>query len=282
MAKFSDRIGATVPPPLQLNSLSDELRMGLWNDFCTHVFRSHGLTGDEWMRPARMLYREIGFPVDEVHSFGSARARIKEWFFQQTLPWYSVFNLMEFCVQNSAHVCTDPRERAAILPVAINRTLEEHNSGYRVIGDTLAPITNAEEMDAVQEAASMRAAGSDGARIHIQAAIQALSAKPSPDYRNCIKESISAVESVVKVIIGQRGGDLKAALEKFHRAAPLHGALKDGLVKLYGYTSDEGGIRHGLIDEPTVGFDDAKFMLVACSAFVNYLVAKANAEGLLP
>jgi hypothetical protein len=52
-------------------------------------------------------------------------------------------------------------------------------------------------------------------------------------------------------------------------------------VKLYGYTSDDSGIRHAILDQPTVGFDEAKFMIVSCSAFVNYLIAKAGAVGLL-
>jgi len=45
---------------------------------------------------------------------------------------------------------------------------------------------------------------------------------------------------------------------------------------MYGYTSDEDGIRHAMLEEPDVGFEDAKFMLVACSAFINYLKVKAD------
>jgi len=49
--------------------------------------------------------------------------------------------------------------------------------------------------------------------------------------------------------------------------------------KLYGYTSDADGIRHALLEEVTLDFDDAKFMLVACSAFVNYIRAKVPGAG---
>jgi len=34
------------------------------------------------------------------------------------------------------------------------------------------------------------------------------------------------------------------------------------------------------MDEPNLTFDDAKYMLVSCSAFVNYLKAKAADAGL--
>ena len=46
----------------------------------------------------------------------------------------------------------------------------------------------------------------------------------------------------------------------------LHAALKNGFSSIYGYTSDEGGIRHAMIDDNPCDFDDAKYMLVSCSA----------------
>ena len=41
---------------------------------------------------------------------------------------------------------------------------------------------------------------------------------------------------------------------------------------MYGYTSDKSGIRHNSgLDENTT-FEEAKYMLVSCSAFLNYLI----------
>ena len=61
----------------------------------------------------------------------------------------------------------------------------------------------------------------------------------------------------------------------------LHGTLKSAFKQLYGYTSDEDGIRHAILEDKKVGFDEAKYMIVACSAFVNFLISKAEAAGLL-
>ena len=66
-------------------------------------------------------------------------------------------------------------------------------------------------------------------------------------------------------------------LKQLEQKVPLHPSLKDAFNKLYGYTSDEGGIRHALTEggrEAT--FDEAKYssgsvMLVTCSAFINYV-----------
>ena len=59
----------------------------------------------------------------------------------------------------------------------------------------------------------------------------------------------------------------------------IHPALKKAFNNLYGYTSDSGGIRHASLSESNLKFEDAKFMLVSCSAFTNYLIAKISDKG---
>ncbi len=62
----------------------------------------------------------------------------------------------------------------------------------------------------------------------------------------------------------------------------LHGAFKAGLSSLYGYTSDAAGIRHAILEESKLTFSDAKFMLVICSAFVNFLITKVAELNIKP
>lgn len=69
--------------------------------------------------------------------------------------------------------------------------------------------------------------------------------------------------------------DFGEALKVLEKDGKLNNVLKLAFDKLYGYTCGEEGIRHGLMEEPNVGFAEAKFMLVACSAFVNYVSAKS-------
>lgn len=53
----------------------------------------------------------------------------------------------------------------------------------------------------------------------------------------------------------------------------IHGALKEAFKKLYGYAGDGKGIRHaGDLGGPESTFAEAQFMLVSCSAFINYLM----------
>jgi len=64
-------------------------------------------------------------------------------------------------------------------------------------------------------------------------------------------------------------------LKKTGDGDALHPALREALEKLYGYAGDDDGIRHALSDKSDLDSHDAKFMLVACSAFVNYLRGRA-------
>ncbi len=59
----------------------------------------------------------------------------------------------------------------------------------------------------------------------------------------------------------------------------LHPALREAFMRLYGYTGDESGIRHELTEGGReIDVADARYMLIACSAFVNYLRSKSQRE----
>ena len=110
-----------------------------------------------------------------------------------------------------------------------------------------------------------------------------LSDKKSPDYINSIKESISAIEAICKLISKNEKTDLGGALAIIEGQGKinLHPALRRAFTNLYGYTCDADGIRHAFKDEKVNSdFDEAKFMLVSCSAFVNYLISKSARAGI--
>lgn len=165
---------------------------------------------------------------------------------------------------------------------ANRHVLAREHSGYRFVNEELVPITNDAEIAEIEQAANRAAAsGLDGVREQIAQALRLFGQRPQPDYRNAVKEAISAVEGVVKIINGTRSGGIDKALDAVATKIEMHPALKTGLEKLYGYTSDDDGIRHPILEEATVDEADARFMIVTCSAFVNFLIAKAAAAGLL-
>ena len=154
----------------------------------------------------------------------------------------------------------------------INEVFEKECVGYRFVVDKITKITDFEEIQEIEEAACCEF---DGCRSHISRAVGFLADRESKDYKNCVKESISAVESICKVITQNEHATLGDALKELEKKRGLKGPLKTAFEKLYSYTNDKGGVRHadGLFVSE-VSFEEAKFMLVSCSAFVNYLIAE--------
>jgi hypothetical protein len=113
--------------------------------------------------------------------------------------------------------------------------------------------------------------GSHFARAHIIDALGKLGQRPQADLRNAIKEAVSAVESAARVVTGIEKATLDDALKVLERTGRVHPTLKAAWSKLYGYTSDEHGVRHAMTEDPKVDFKTAKYMVVSCAAFVNLL-----------
>lgn len=153
--------------------------------------------------------------------------------------------------------------------VIYNMFLEKEYVGYRFVNDQITPITDELEISTINEAIEKE---DKTVSKHIDKAIQYLSDRENPDYENSIKESISAVEAMCVKILGKKA-TLGAALKKLENVGvDIHPGLKSAFEKLYGYTSDAAGIRHaGDIGSSNSTFQEAKFMLVSCCAFVNYL-----------
>ncbi len=139
------------------------------------------------------------------------------------------------------------------------------------------PITSTQEIAEVEEALSVSMQFTQ----HLDRALELLADKISPDYRNSMKESISAVEALCKLIVGSPKATLEEALRQIEtKLGSVHPALKEAFRKIYAYSGDAQGIRHAWLGESNLDVEDAKFMLIACSAFINYLVVKADKAGI--
>jgi len=278
--RFSQRLGITKEPPnIQLDSISDALRNSLWN--LLHDFYEH--RNEYWCQLIRYSAKFFfKVPVDDL-PFHDHRCMswLKKAFYN--LEWYGVYDFIEFIAVNFKYTkkYPDSTETARFIEYC-NFILERELSGYRFISGILSPITSEKEISEITEAVeSSSIKGLKGAEQHLKTSLSLLGQKPSPDYRNSIKEAISAVESVSKQISGSTSQGLPGALKALNKHSEIHGALKSAFEKLYGYSSDEDGIRHAILDEANVGFDEAKFMIVSCSAFINFLISKADKAGLL-
>ncbi len=256
---FSERYGYKPPPVAQIESMDVGLRNMLWtliDEQIWHVAINRGqfseFVGTVWTRFFKQRH-------DTLKSQGTRQ--ILERFLE--LEWFGVLDFMEYIASFSGDP-PDFRRRC-------NQAFAAENAGYRFVGPTIAPISELTDQVAV-ESALEALRGIPAARAHLAHALELLGKRPDPDFRNSIKESISSVEALAQWITGDPKATLGAALAKIPN---LHGALSKSLSALYGWTSDADGIRHAMQDEPNLNAEDARFMLVTCSAFCSYLVAKA-------
>ncbi|WP_312423325.1 AbiJ-NTD4 domain-containing protein [Anaerospora hongkongensis] len=274
--RFSERCGFQSPrKTFQINDMDESLRALIWNDLTMCYWNIYKDGNLDDTRSVQSLVIEIWSsflkkPIDDLSKLRTvAISQIRKYFF--SCEWYEVYDFIEFIANNF----DDDGEIDQEFIDFCNCTLEKEMSGYRFVYNKIAPITSESEIKEVEEALyhfeKFRPVS-----IHIDAALRLMSDKENPDYRNSIKESISAVESACMIISGDSKATLGKALTIIEKKHPLHGSLKASFDKLYGYTSDAEGIRHALLTESNLDLYDAKFMLVACSSFVNYLIAKTN------
>ena len=142
----------------------------------------------------------------------------------------------------------------------INDLFEQEFVGYRMIDRQINPISGKIEVNAINEALSNPF---DGPRSHIKKALTLLSDREKPDYKNSIKESISAVESICQIIVNDNKVSLGQAINKLREnSIEIHPAFEEAIKKLYGYTSDKGGIRHAEgVGESDVSFAETKYSI---------------------
>jgi hypothetical protein len=276
MKWFSERKGIRkIKTEIQVESMDEALRNRLWNVFFPFYLDGLGDYGDWRYNGVLTFVRRFW---DEYRKLSTTSApqgpkeissKLAEHFF--SCEWGEVYDFLE-CI-----VAYFPEEKYnKRFMDACNGVLESELSGYRFLGDKITEVTAKEELQEIEQALENPYAP---VRAHIEEALKLMSDRKSPNYRNSIKESISAVEATCNLLAGKKvtlGQCLKDVREKIG----LHGALEKAFSSLYGYTSEAEGIRHALLDEPTLSFEDAKFMLVSCSAFVNYLISKASKAGI--
>lgn len=277
MKSFSERQGVRVTSNVvQVGTMNDDLRNSLWNGLDTafwsadgFVYSSHGGYG-EIEEFSRILWSHyFKKPVDSRPGHGLPNRggiildAIREYFFG--CAWNDVYDFLEFIV--GVYRKAKPR-----LPDYLNQILSRELAGYKFIDGLVVNITDAQESELLSEALSDTRFGSVTA--HLERALQLLADRKHPDYRNSIKESISAVEAMARIVADTPKATLGEALKVLEKKGRLHPALKDGFSKLYGYTNDDDGIRHAMLDEPNIDQSDAKYFLLSCTSFINYL--KAN------
>ncbi|MDE7436779.1 MAG: hypothetical protein K2N01_13300 [Lachnospiraceae bacterium] len=266
---FSDRNNISIENrEMQYESLDDRTRTMLINR--VSVLLKQVSYNDQIMLHKSILVNVYAWEVDDDEIY--IENEIKDVIYQtiRENTYDEVFSLLEFLVQKiqKIHPWTGKDYEELF-----NDVFKNEYVGYRFVNSIIVPITNETEIETINQSAG---GPYSIVNTHISKAITLLSDREHPDYENSIKESISAVEAICEIITGLKGKE--ATLGKMIKKIEddgivIHTALKTAFSTLYGYTSDANGIRHaGDIGGSLSTFEEAKFMLVSCCAFINYLI----------
>lgn len=281
MRLFSQRKGfKSVKNRIQKDSMDSDLRNGLWN--LLKLFYWDKVKASYLDSPqneaietlfTRLWFRHFKEPLDNLPKYWPKSYEIiRKRFFK--FKWWEVYDFIEFVANNY------PVEETNVGFMSLcNEVLKKELSAYRFVGGKITEMTSEEEISEIEESLKV---SPDPVREHLKNSLNLLTDRNNPDYTNSIKESISAVEAICRLITKNKNAKLGQALNEIERKkqVTLHPALKSAFSKLYGYTSSADGIRHALKEESNLDFEDARFMLVSCSAFINYLMIKASKSGI--
>ena len=279
---FSQRYGyAPLPDPMQLEELSDYLRIEIWNAIRKILLSIRSHTVNEYhteyyfnKEPSLFIERVLGrvliIAEDEIDTtydevYGQFKTLILQGSFNEVLDLVEILaNDSQYVGEEFVNSISESFERCAAA-YWLDKSKYPHN---------FFPRSNEAQGESTREAIkTIRDSGMEGAETHLRQAVAHINAQ---QFADSISDSIHAVESVARQI-DPKSKTLGPALNSLENAGLIkHPALKEAFSKLYGYTSDEQGIRHSLLEKnsPDVDLDEAMFMFGACASFAAYLVNK--------
>ena len=272
---FSQRAGLeAIPPQLKLGEVSAALRRLLYYYISLEIDResyapySSAVFNDKWRRVATDLHVLFFKQPADKFDYGAYGNKERLNFFIQRATIGGLFDLVEFFVRHPG--CSGELKRELADAFVMVR------AAYRVFDNKYIAAIGTEE----QAAAFERAIADAEAKNAIAARKQLIAAGVAlrnSDWAGSVRESIHAVEAMA-VRLAPGTDTLGAALKVLEQRGHLHGGLKAAFGSLYGYSSDEEGVRHALVfgDEAQVDEADALFMLGACASFVSYLLARGT------
>ena len=158
-------------------------------------------------------------PLDQLdRKWTKVLEQLRTYFFQS--EWYEVYDFIEFVANNYRKY----KFRDAFIS-SCNAILEKEVSAYRFVDGLISRITEQEQLEEI-ELALAKARGP--VQMHLRRALELLSNRDEPDYRNSIKESISAVEGLVAKTVGADKGTLGQLIKTRRRYWSASGA-EDGV-----------------------------------------------------
>ncbi len=201
---------------------------------------------------------------------------VQQFLNNKEVKWYRKLDCVEFAIEYMKNHFTDTARKEVLEKFVneINGQFERLHYGYRIVQGRIVDVVSDLEIQSMNKAVEKE----DNVSAHLLQALNLYALKPNPDCRNSIKESITAVETLFRNITNEN--TFGKAYNKVKQQMTIHPRLEELIQKMYDYTNQKDtGIRHAKVESDDTFLPTAKealFMLVTCSATINYVRSKVE------
>ena len=260
---FSKRYGLRpTPEGLMYEDVSERARVGLY-----HIGRL--FFDNNYLGLYKVLCIALRIPLDRDRASVYLGSLTIEELIMDCL-WEQFYDICEVMWQSLKY----ERERGN-LSEEINTLFKEEHLGFELRDGKVEKIGSGFIDARIKEARYLlKELEFRGADEHFEKALKALNTRPNPDVENCVKDAVSAIESVGRIISGNEKAMLPNIIKDMAKEDLIPKPLDEAIQKVYAYRGNQPGVAHGLVGISKVTIDEAEFVLAMSAAIIIYLVKK--------
>jgi hypothetical protein len=267
---FSKRYGLrSTPEGLMYEDVSERARVGLYH-LVKHFFEK----GYSYLGLYKVLCIALRIPADRgiAESYLSwdylASEAIEKLI--MNCQWWQFYDICEVLWQGLKH-----KGEKDSLSDEINNLFREEQLGFELRDGKVEKIGSGFIDAQIKEARYLlKEPEFKGADEHFEKALKTLNTRPKPDVENCVKDAVSAIESVGRIIVNDEKALLGDIIKDMAKNKTIPKPLDEVIQKIYAYRGDQPGVAHGLVGTSKVTIDEAEFVLAMSAAIIIYLVKK--------
>jgi hypothetical protein len=286
--RFSARLAASkgsrsliledAPRPTRIGYIKGVLGEFVGNQTSSYGQRSEPLDTQETHQAFIALIRDESDPWDYDHdsSWGALTAHLKD------CDWPEFYDFVELVgtllLKKDDDGPFNETEYFKTYQTKINALLQEDGIGWSLNDrcELRRQIPKSLEKHLVTTEAQL-ADRFANARVHYQKAVTYLYQHPI-DEANSIKEIVSALESVAKVLV-RKASTLGDAIKVMRKDSRYSAHLLDALERLYVYSNATPLVRHGHVQPGTPLLPEAELSLNIGVAYIRYLIEIGGKAG---
>ncbi|WP_337007389.1 MULTISPECIES: AbiJ-NTD4 domain-containing protein [unclassified Microbacterium] len=266
---FADRFGYTRPEPqrTQVERDSDAVRLVLWNA----VSRD----GKSPLAAHRKLC-EYSQQLPDANIWSDTYADESARLLLDQMTWLDVYEALE------AEASTMKGQSRAELQKSVNRALSRSGIAYEMRDgrfEFYEPVANEfETRHDEDEAIASLTDEFETVRKQYQNALRNLRSMPA-NLEGAVADALNALEAVAKIIEGKPHATLGDVARNLFPGSPgYHVPLRLAIEKLYAYSNQLPGARHGRYAEPDIAHAETVMVVRMAGAILTFLVTLYRGE----